>query len=75
LLALRVCPVTLDGEMVICDEDGISVFAKLHSQSYDGQAFLYAFDPLELNGEDYRREPLEKRKAKLGKLLARAEPG
>ena len=35
----------------------------------------YAFDLLELNGQDYRAEPLEKRKAKLAKLLARAEPG
>ena len=75
LQVLRVKSVTLDGEMVVCDDDGISVFAKLHSQSYDGQAFLYAFDLLELNGNDYRREPLEKRKAKLAKLLARAEPG
>jgi hypothetical protein len=32
--------------------------------------FLYAFDLLELNGEDYRREPLEKRKATLERLLA-----
>jgi bifunctional non-homologous end joining protein LigD len=75
LRALRVSSVTLDGEMVVCDEDGISVFAKLHSQSYDGQAFLYAFDLLELNGDDYKREPLDKRKAKLAKLLAPAEPG
>jgi bifunctional non-homologous end joining protein LigD len=29
----------------------------------------------ELNGDDLRREPLERRKAKLEKLLARAESG
>jgi bifunctional non-homologous end joining protein LigD len=32
--------------------------------------FLYAFDLLELNGEDCRREPLERRKGALEKLLA-----
>jgi hypothetical protein len=34
---------------------------------------LYAFDLLELNSEDYRNHPLEKRKAKLEKLLARTQ--
>jgi ATP-dependent DNA ligase len=31
--------------------------------------FLYAFDLLELNGDDLRREPLERRKAAPEKLL------
>ena len=31
--------------------------------------FLYAFDLIELNGQDLRREPLELRKRELGKLL------
>jgi bifunctional non-homologous end joining protein LigD len=33
--------------------------------------FLYAFDLLELNSEDYQQHSLEKRKGKLEKLLAR----
>ena len=33
------------------------------------------FDLLELNGEDYRNHPLEKRKAKLERLLARTKQG
>lgn len=37
--------------------------------------FLYAFDVLELNGEDLRKEPLEKRKAKLEKILRKADQG
>ena len=37
--------------------------------------FLYAFDLLEMNGEDYRAEPLEKRKAKLERLLSRPIDG
>ena len=40
-----------------------------------GKPSCTPFDLLELNGDDYRREPLEKRKAKLAKLLAKADPG
>lgn len=37
--------------------------------------FLYAFDLIELNGDDMRREPLETRKATLASLLRRASTG
>jgi bifunctional non-homologous end joining protein LigD len=37
--------------------------------------FLYAFDLIELDGDDLRREPLAVRKATLSSLLARATPG
>ena len=37
--------------------------------------FLYAFDLIELNGEDLRREPLEARKATLASVLTRTGPG
>jgi bifunctional non-homologous end joining protein LigD len=67
--------VTIDGEAVCCDEAGVAVFEKLHSRAHDGEAFLYAFDLLELNGEDWRPRPLEGRKAKLEQLLAKAPPG
>jgi bifunctional non-homologous end joining protein LigD len=36
---------------------------------------LYAFDLLELDGADLRREPLEVRKATLASLLHRGAPG
>jgi hypothetical protein len=36
---------------------------------------MWAFDIIELNGDDLRREPLEWRKAALGRLLARAGSG
>ena len=36
------------------------------------QAFLYAFDLLELDGADMRREPIEVRKATLASILRRA---
>src|SRR5947208_14231075 len=71
LMRLRVRSVTIDGEAVYCDENGISDFAKLHAQAYNDRVFLYAFDLLHVNGEDYRQHPLEKRKARFEKLLAR----
>jgi bifunctional non-homologous end joining protein LigD len=37
--------------------------------------FLYAFDLIELNGDDLRRDPLNVRKATLASVLARAAPG
>jgi hypothetical protein len=37
--------------------------------------FLYAFDLIELNGDDLRREPLEVRKDTLASVLAKAAPG
>jgi ATP-dependent DNA ligase len=41
-----------------------------NSEAYDHEVFLYAFDLLELNGDDLRRRPLEVRKGKLEKSLA-----
>ena len=35
---------------------------------------LYAFDLLELHGEDWRPRPLAERKARLEKLLAKSPP-
>jgi bifunctional non-homologous end joining protein LigD len=37
--------------------------------------FLYAFDLIELNGDDLRHDPLEGRKATLEVMLAKAGPG
>jgi bifunctional non-homologous end joining protein LigD len=42
---------------------------KLHSRAYDDDVFLYAFDLLELNGEDFRKQPLDRRKGKLEQVL------
>ena len=67
LLSLRVRSVIVDGEAVWAGKDGKSDFDRLHSHAHDDQVFLYAFDLLELNGEDYRQHPLDKRKAKLKK--------
>jgi ATP-dependent DNA ligase len=37
--------------------------------------FLYAFDLIELDGDDLRRDPLAVRKATLASLVARAASG
>jgi bifunctional non-homologous end joining protein LigD len=73
--ALRTNSATIDGEAVWCDDAGVAVFEKLHSRAHDDQVFLYAFDLLELNGEDWRPRPLEERKARLKKLLAKVLAG
>jgi len=65
----------LDGEGVVCDGNGLAVFNLLHSKGYDERVFLYAFDLLELNGEDIRPNPLEYRKGRLAKLLRRSARG
>jgi len=70
---LSVASATIDGEAVYCGPDGLADFEKMHSQAYNDHVFLYAFDLLELNGVDYRPEPLEKRKLRLKRLLARTE--
>jgi bifunctional non-homologous end joining protein LigD len=44
-------------------------------QHANGSIFLYAFDLIELNGDDLRRDPLEVRKATLRSALAKAGLG
>ena len=41
----------------------------------DESTFLYAFDLIELNGDDLRRDPLESRRATLEMILAKAGSG
>jgi len=59
----------IDGEAVTCDENGLAVFERLRHQREGRNVFLYAFDLLELDGTDLRREPFETRKATLASLL------
>ena len=75
LAGLRLRSVILDGEAVCCDENGLPSFDRLRHRHHDGSVFLYAFDLIELSGNDLRREPLEVRKATLASVLARAAPG
>jgi bifunctional non-homologous end joining protein LigD len=69
--ALTVQPVRsclIDGEAVVCNESGLAVF-ELIGGCHDAAAVLFAFDLLELDGEDLRRTPIEERKRILAKLL------
>jgi bifunctional non-homologous end joining protein LigD len=56
---------TMDGEIVCVGEDGIADFARLHSRCFDGEAIFYAFDLMEIDGEDMKAVPLIERKARL----------
>jgi bifunctional non-homologous end joining protein LigD len=73
--ALRVRSCLIDGEAVACGDDGLPAFDRLRYRRQDGAVFLIAFDLLELNGDDLRREPLEVRKATLASVLAKTRPG
>ena len=73
VLKVRSC--LIDGEAVCCDDDGLPVFQKLRQRRNDQHVFLYAFDLLELNGTDLRRESIEVRKATLKSVLRNGLPG
>jgi len=75
--ALRKLPVrscVIDGEAIVCDANGLAVFDLLRRWGGD-DVVLCAFDLLELDGHDLRREPIEERKATLAKLLRRPVDG
>src|SRR5262245_31049437 len=67
--ALQVRSFLIDGEAVACDGDGMPVFDRLRYRRQDARVFLFAFDLLELNGQDMRGEPLEVRKSALSDVL------
>jgi bifunctional non-homologous end joining protein LigD len=78
LMALNVKSVTIDGEGVVRGPDGVTDFNRLRAalgRKGSRQAFLYAFDLLELNGEDLRRETWETRRTLLVMLLRKAYDG
>jgi bifunctional non-homologous end joining protein LigD len=65
----------IDGEAVCCNERGVASFDKLRHRSHDPEVVLIAFDLLELDGNDLRRQPLEVRKQTLASLLLGSLPG
>jgi bifunctional non-homologous end joining protein LigD len=73
--ALRATSFLLDGEAVNCNEDGFPDFNTRRQRKNDRTVFLYAFDLIELDGRDLRREPIELRKTALVKLLRKADHG
>lgn len=75
LANLRTRSCIIDGEAVACDDNGLAVFDRIRYRRHDGKVFLYAFDLIELNGDDLRRKPLDVRKVTLRSLLVKVAPG
>jgi len=66
-LPVRAC--LIDGEAIVCDDNGLAVFDLIRRHGVLASAVHCAFDLLELNGEDLRRQPIEERKWRLANLL------
>ena len=75
LARLRSRSCIIDGEAVACGDDGIARFDRIRYRHHDPTVFLYAFDLIELDQEDMRRDPLVVRKRTLAGLLTRPAPG
>src|SRR5213594_3954930 len=75
LARLRSRSCIIDGEAVACDDNGLASFDRIRHHRHDASVFLYAFDLIELNGDDLRRDPLEVRKATLSSVVAKAGAG
>jgi bifunctional non-homologous end joining protein LigD len=69
--AVRSC--LIDGEAIVCDENGLAVFELIRRNGDGDRAVLCAFDLLELNGTDLRRKPIETRKELLAELMNGSE--
>ena len=66
-LPVRSC--VIDGEAIVCDENGVADFELIRGHGTAANAVHCAFDLLELDGRDLRRRPIEERKSLLAKLL------
>jgi len=66
-LPVRSC--VIGGEAIVCNEDGLAVFELIRRNGALASAVHCAFDLLELDGRDLRREPIETRKGLLAELL------
>jgi bifunctional non-homologous end joining protein LigD len=75
LAQLRAQTCILDGEAVACGDDGIALFELVRHWRNGEAAFLFAFDLIELNGDDLRPQLLERRKMILTRLLSRSASG
>ena len=66
-LPVRSC--LIDGEAIVCDENGLADFELIRGHGTAANAVHCAFDLLELDGMDLRRRPIEERKGLLTQLL------
>ena len=67
--ALPVRSCVIDGEAIVCNDNGLAVFDLIRGHGTNPRAVLCAFDLLEVNGEDIRGEPIEGRKRRLTGVL------
>jgi len=72
-LPVRSC--LIDGEAIVCDENGVAVYELICRDRAGERAVLSAFDLLELDGKDLRFKPIETRKELLAKLLDGPDSG
>ncbi len=72
---LKVRSALIDGEAVVLEADGRSSFQALQNalKSAPEAIDYFAFDLLELNGEDLTQLPLTERKARLAKILPKGK--
>jgi bifunctional non-homologous end joining protein LigD len=75
LVRLRSRSCIIDGEAVACDDKCVASFDLVRHHHANDSIFLYAFDLIELNGDDLRHGPREGRKATLEMMLAKSGPG
>jgi bifunctional non-homologous end joining protein LigD len=68
---IRASSFLIDGEAVVCRDDGVSDFDALRSRRHDDDVTLIAFDLIEWQGDDLRNHKLIDRKNRLAKMLAR----
>jgi len=66
-LPVRSC--LIDGEAIVCDENGVADFELIRGHGTAANAVHCAFDLLELDGRDLRRRTIEERKGLLAQLL------
>jgi bifunctional non-homologous end joining protein LigD len=75
IAALPVRSCLIDGEAIVCNGDGLAVFQFVRNYRRGNAAALCAFDVIEINGQDLRRQPIEDRKLLLKELLRKRHPG
>jgi bifunctional non-homologous end joining protein LigD len=74
--SIRAATATIDGEIVAIDPKGCPSFQALQNRASlgkDWQVVYYAFDLLNLEGEDWTKKPLHERKEKLREILEGSE--
>jgi bifunctional non-homologous end joining protein LigD len=65
IVSLPVETCIIEGEAIVVDQNGLSIFDLLRYRQHDHTTTLFAFGLLELDGADLRSSPVEERKQHL----------